>query len=377
MIARSPTGWTRTPFGRLLLGIACISLCSSRVLAQPAQFKFWSSAPMAEYRAILEAYQDGEVEDAIALLLESKNQGRGMVELAARVHTSAPDDEVADLLATAAMLHTDTAAIHGLEGRPQDVWPHLEAARRWVDLLEPGPSPRGSFRRRWYLGAGLLLVEQARLGDALRHLDHARRVLPDDVEVLTAMGWIYERFALAPVTMQPSARRSRATAMTARSALLNKETDLKEAADRFSAALAVDPAAPEPALRLARIRFLQGEAADARGRLIELAGRSVPAEVGYVVRLLLGRLDERDGKPDEARARYEQALALVPAGQSAMLALAALEHAVGRPEGVGNRLDAALTEPDDRAEDPWATYLNGALRRGRAIRNALRAEVSR
>lgn len=361
----------------LLVSVAALGSPLNGVDAQVDQIRFWSSAPVAEYRAIVEAYQDGEIDGAISLLLESKGQGRGIVELAMRAQASAPDPAIADLLAAAAMLHTDTAAIAGVERRPQDVLPHLDVARQWVDLFEPGAPASGSFRGRWYVAAGLLLVEQARLGDALRHLEIAHRALPANVDVLTTTAWIYERFALAPALLTPS-RRPRPLGAIVQSAIARKDGDLKEAASRLTLALGVDALAPEAGLRLARVRLLQGQTDEGRRRLIELSGRPIPPPLGYVARLLLGRLDERDGRIDDGRARYEQAVELVPDGQSARMALARLQHAAGQREGADDTLAAILTSTqDDDRVDPWAAYLNGPLRRGRELRSALRAEVSR
>lgn len=367
----------RARIGLALLSIVWLSARPHSDSTQTDPSRFWSTTGATEYRAIVEAYQDGEVEAAISLLLESKGQGRDVVDAAARTHSSAPEPAIADLLAAAAMLHTDAAAVLAVEGRPQDVVPHLDVARRWLDLLEPSSPPAQSFRRRWYVGAGLLLVEQARVADAIRHLDLALRILPGDVDVLTTAAWIYERFALAPALPMPS-RRPRPLGAAANGAIARREGDLKEAASRLTAALATDALAPEAGLRLARVRLLQGQADEARRRLLELTGRSIPPEMDYVARLLLGRLTERDGQIDEARSRFEQAVALVPDGQSARMALAALQHAAGQRDLAGATLDAVLVPRDDETrEDPWAAYMNGPLRRGREIRNALRAEVSR
>ena len=182
-----------------------------------------------------------------------------------------------------------------------------------------GPGSRGgagSFRRRWYLAAGLLVLTREGFIPAIEFLEDASRTVPDDVALLTTTGWLKERLALAAVYVRgmPLVAIRRA-----------KERELTAAAEWLRQALEVDPEAPEAAVRLARIQMLLGDDDAAETGLTRLVDRTdLSPDHAYLSRLLLGRLYEDREEPDRAVPLYEEASAILPRSQSVWVALARL-----------------------------------------------------
>ena len=233
----------------------------TRPLARSSQSEFWFIPDIAPYRALVELYRDGRTAEAIEELLTlGRTQVRRTVDAVrgrdgGRAGPDANPSLNERLFRLAAMLHTDAAEALWSTGRQQDALFHVDIARQWADVEGATPSAPGSFRRRWYLAAGLLVFERGGWGPALVYFDRACEALPDDAPLLTIAAWLHERFALAPV-VAPGRETGLLDARRA------KRRNLSEAARRLTAALAAEPSASEAALRLASVRTLLGETAD-------------------------------------------------------------------------------------------------------------------
>lgn len=349
----------------------------TRPRARSSQSEFWFTPDIAPYRALVELYRDGRPEEAIyGLLRLGRTEVRRTVDAvrdrdAGRAGPDANPSLNERLFRLAAMLHTDAAEASWSTGRQQDALFHVDIARRWADVEGVTPSSAGSFRRRWYLAAGLLVFEQGGWGPALAYFDRACEALPDDAPLLTTAAWLHERFALSPVAVPGDARET--GLLDAQRA---KRRSLSEAARRLTAALAAEPSASEAALRLARVRTLLGETADARSLLTGLIDRpDLPSPHAYLARLFLGRLHEQSGDATRAAALYREAAARVPRGQAARVALGQLLYAAGDWRAAADAINPALISGQGAdGIDPWVDYLLGTGS-GPALREELRAEV--
>ena len=290
----------------------------------------------------------------------------------------------------AAMLHTDTA---------DALWPtdvglalsHIEMARHWARFSETylEETWNGSrFRRRWTLAAGLLLVErgayEGSIEPAREYFDRASEDLSDDIPILTASAWLEQRVALAavpiasagPVPLHNSGRGRLPSVPGRTGPVPAKQRFLASAAERVTSALEQDPDAVAPALRLGRIRTIQGRKDDGRQVLEVLVSRvSLSSADAYLAQLFLGRLLETENDLTRAADLYSDAIALLPGPRSARMALAQLRYAAGDARAAADLLEASLERgPLELDSDPWAEYLGAYLDLGPILRDELRAE---
>jgi tetratricopeptide (TPR) repeat protein len=358
--------------------MATVILSALLAMAVPAagqpQNPRTTGAEVAQYREIVGAYRNGRIMEAIREI-ETLPSGVLSDDLKA---TAAAYRRNPQLLApgiderflrAAALLHTDTAAHLWPTSRPQAL-KHLDIARFWAD--EVGTL----FRPRWYLAAGLLLVnlgvEKRGVNEAIEFFDRACVAVPGDAPLLIASAWLNERTALAPGTWDQMPRD-----WVISGVIRGKRMYLEEAARRLTAALAADPSATEAALRLGRVRMLLGDTAKAQSVLSDVMNRPgiLPAQA-YLARLLLGRAREQAGDAAGAESLYRAAALLVPAAQSARMALADRRYASGDPPDAADAIESVLAAGADRdVRDPWNDYLIDHLARGEALLVALRGEA--
>lgn len=328
------------------------------------------------YQLALDMYAAGRYREALEELLASGAQGlRAGASEMERLNEAAQkvqrlSESAQNQAAVAAMLHTDAVDVLWRHDRSLAMR-HLNLARRWAGLTSMAP---GVFGRRWYLAAGLLLTEHGSrendVGPALAHFDMACRAIEGDVPLLTTAAWLEERTALAPAVWNS---RSDPFALRVRS---EKTRYLEKASGRLVAALAVEPLAPQPALRLGRIRMVLGDVAGARSALEPLLERpELPPSDAYLTRLFLGRALEQSGETTRAGVMYGDAIARVPHAASARLALARLLYLDGDGGAAIDALDPALVARDG-PDDPWAEYLVRNLEIGARLRDELRRAVS-
>ena len=143
---------------------------------------------------------------------------------------------------------------------------------------------------------------------------------------------------------------------------------------RDLAALASDPVVGVDAeIRLAEL-YLVGERFD---RALEHARRALyrtdHAETAYLARFIAGRALERANRVSEAASEYATALESLPNGQSATLALAAIQSTTGDASVALRRVERAvqLASNTERA-DPWRTLPYGEWRHLASLTDELR-----
>jgi tetratricopeptide (TPR) repeat protein len=130
---------------------------------------------------------------------------------------------------------------------------------------------------------------------------------------------------------------------------------LAQAGELFTRALKQRPELTVAALHLGRIRMLQGNSAEATP-LFRSALADVDPAVRYLASLFLGSLEERDGRFDVAEKLYREALALIPYGQSAPLALSELLSRTGKETDARQVLAARLLRMNTDVLEPFWAY---------------------
>jgi len=229
---------------------------------------------------------------------------------------------------------------------------HLEFARALL-LKMTDPGLQAEFARRWYAASAAELALRRQFAELSVHLDHARRLLPDDPEVLVASGYLHEILA-GPVAQ--AALRERPSILVG-----ERRANLGEAQRYFQRALSKSPGLAEARLRLGRVLGLQGRHEHA---LVELRRALEDAEdrtQSYYAFLFLGRSAEALGRLDAARGDFERASVLFPLAQSPRLALSRLAIEGGDEREARRVLDGALDTPavDGETSDPWWVYDRG------------------
>ena len=345
---------------------------------QALQSDFWFTGELVPYRAFVEAYRDRRVDEAVAGVRAVEPEViHALIDRVggpdARPTGTDRDPALNEqLFRAAAMLHVDVADRLWSSGLERAASDQIEVALRWANISARDPEPVGSFRRRWFLGVAWLAFERGGWQDGVSFTDLAGEILPDDVRLLTVAAWLNEGLALSPVN--PGEVESSGLSQIQRA----KRSALLAAARKAGAALRVTPAATEAALRLARVRMLLGQGESVRELLTAVMHRTgVPLAHAYLARLLLGRWHLQTEEFHAAERLFREAIALLPEGQAARVALAQLLDTQG-----DRRAAAVVLEPILRADpgggfiDPWVDYLLGAGT-GPNVREALRREVRR
>ncbi len=267
----------------------------------------------------------------------------------------------------AAMLETETAFS---SRQPEGVGARLDYADQWLSLAERVESRADSrtFRRQWSLAVGQWLTAQGVPAAAGRFLANAATRFSGDPEIHLALGTALESVALS-LGVDPAAPESAAAAVRQQ-----YDTAISAAKAALERAATSKPAAPEAALRLARVHVLQR--ADERAvPLLEAARQpGAPAPVAYVAALLLGEIQARRGQLPAARALFEEARRLFPGAQSADLADARVLQSAGQAAAAATLLETMLGRSGPAA-DPWRRYPLGfadVTKQVAALREAVR-----
>jgi tetratricopeptide (TPR) repeat protein len=131
---------------------------------------------------------------------------------------------------------------------------------------------------------------------------------------------------------------------------------LSRALEAYQEAARAPELAAEAHLRIGRIHALQEDPKQAREQLEPLAESGHPPFIKYLALLLLGKVDERDKKPDAAVAKYRAALTLFPTSQAPFIALSRLADERGDLAGARDWLERSFALTTSRRVDPWWLY---------------------
>jgi len=212
---------------------------------------------------------------------------------------------------------------------------------------------RSAFLHGWYL-----------MWEAFRHayvhlpvpspldfLDEALKAFPDDPEMLLAAG---SRSELAWWTADANRHRN------VEKAAMNTDAMLVKARDYFRRGVAGDPAGFELRLRLVRVLLALGGLDDAAKVAAGPQWSPTDPALVYLARLFEGELRERQGDYEAAARAYDEAIAKASQAQSARIARAHLEHAMGsRAQAAAMAIGAMSAASTDN--DPWWLYNRGLV----------------
>ena len=369
------TSMTRTSFATaaLLLTLSATVAPSAGRLQEP------STAD------VLDRYAAGRVQEAVMAVATIPNltlfTARYPSEALAWVGTG--DDAVRRRRAAA------TFVLELTRSRLDSDWRLLRDIMEWTcaDLRAAGPAD--DFERAWH-DAALALAGRARdriwlLGDvpylpgqkpprrregseSPAHLLHVAERLPESpsIRLEWIMAWTWGRDR-EPTRNVEAGRIP--VILGRRERQLDAVAALKPLTD--------DPVVgAEASLRVAYLQFLLNDHPGALARASGVAAKSAPPAARYVAHVIAGRALEAMQQREPARGAYERALTVVPAAESASLALAALRLTSDDGADTSALIDRALVRTRD-GDDPWRLFLYGSFRYWPDRLRALRTEAAR
>ena len=235
---------------------------------------------------------------------------------------------------------------------------HWEIARMLLDnvrstrITNPAPK-RDAFVRTWYVATNTWM--QFNVHYDTSHLEGARRLFPDDRDILFLFAAQHEIYAT------PRMQNVIKTVALPRGFTLDPYVhgdELREARDMYRRALKIAPGFAEARLRLGRVLALQHNFSEAE-RELRLARESLDDEENrYFAALFLGAVEEALGRFDAAEQSFTEAEAQFPLAQSPMLCLAELASRRGDRRAALDRLRVLFVLPaaSDSRRDPWWVY---------------------
>ena len=254
---------------------------------------------------------------------------------------------------------------------------HLDVARLLLDGVGPVPG-RDEAVRAWYRAIAMLLEHHHYYSDAVPHLEHARKIFPDDAALQMDSGCVYEALA-APAIQSFVQNAVLPTGTTVR--VDSARTNWQRAERFFRRSVELDGTSAEGRLRLGRVTGLLGRHEDAAAHLERAAALAGDAQTRYYADLFLGAEQQALGRFDLARARLERAADLYPQAQSPHLALSQLARRQGDRTAALRAIQKLLDLGPAQygRDDPWWSYHDGPMgdhdERLAAARAALFVEV--
>jgi tetratricopeptide (TPR) repeat protein len=231
---------------------------------------------------------------------------------------------------------------------------------------------------RAQLGAAAVLVPN----DPLVLFDRANYAemqgMPESQILLSAEDIAAQRATLGPPMRNTLMAQSDAAKRTG---VRPANVENAEAERLFRSALAIDPRLVEARVRLARLLQDRGRHAEAAAELalsLSSPERSDPV-VTFYAHLFAGRTDRALGRLETAAAHFQDALALFPNAQSALLGasqIAVLRADVEAALGALRQLDVSNASADRRT-DPWWAYSIGLGRNADVLLAAMWANARR
>jgi tetratricopeptide (TPR) repeat protein len=251
--------------------------------------------------------------------------------------------------------------------------PHWQLAMDLLDALPAAPQ-RDAIVARWYRAIGAYFAQQHNFADALRHFERARRVVPDDPDVLFGEACFQETLGsprvqnLQRVTTLPNGMMIMGVA--------SARTHHQRAEGLLKRALGARPGFVDARLRLGRVLTEQQQHDAALSQFAQVVAESRDPVLTYYAHLFAGDAALALGRTAESRASYERALASHPHSQSAKLGLGAALRAAGdRAAAFEAVMATVMVPPDERDtdDDPWWEYYEGDAANVELLLHNLRA----
>lgn len=215
-----------------------------------------------------------------------------------------------------------------------------------VDATKPNPQ-QDAMVRGWYQATTMWMQRQGQ--HDLQHLEAGLTLFPDDALLLFLSGCEYESYASDAIQVSlDSSNRASATVHSARD-------ELRQAAGAFAHSQQIRPSA-ETQLHRGHVQAELGEPADALETLGTIAEPFSTTSLQYLFEMFTGDTLERMNRLSDAVRAYERARALIPAAQSAAIALS---QAHLRADSLVSARDSAArlwAAPSDNIQDPWWDY---------------------
>jgi hypothetical protein len=244
-------------------------------------------------------------------------------------------------------------------------------ARTLLDLVAPIPAD-DTFIGIWYHATTAYMLQQGEFGEALPHLEHAAKVLPNDALVAFDRACVAESFAMnqfqqllsddGASLVFSSGRFARAPA--GRPDIPNASDANAQARALYERAIALNPSLVEAHVRLAHELEIAGDYTAAAGQVRDALALSPPADVAFYAHLFGARAANALGHDADAEGHVRAALALYPSAGSALVAASQTALHRADPGTAVERLGRLAEPPPANSQglDPWRQYIFGAGR---------------
>jgi inner membrane protein len=333
---------------------------STQDRAQRPEDSSSETRPSAPYTEAVEKYLRGEFKQALAALsamsqAEVRNQERDLKK----------DPR---LLQAAAMLHTEAAQTEILDDPIAQF--HLSRARHLVTELRT-IQPSGEFQRGWYLLASAILQGSKSVANADDLLEEARRLFPQDAELLISTGAAFE-LRSASYGIRAEQR------MSSRAREIEPDAEIRRAfqsaARYLNEAATLEPELDEAHLRLGRVLHQLGQIDRAAGELDAVRRHARDGSFKYLAAIFDAALESTKRRPQRAAELYKEALEILPA-QSAFVGLSHSYYELGRADDAAQALESVF-RLTAKQPDPWFAYLAGDAWHTDSRLKAMRALVT-
>jgi tetratricopeptide (TPR) repeat protein len=305
------------------------------------------ASPSRRYADVIELYRTSEarlpaLKDLAALSETDVALGRDALLTAFDSKEPAQVLRAAAAMRVAVLLHTEQAFSERTRGNTLEVRHQINFALVYIERLA-SRDPASPFVRKWWLMVIAFCHQVFAVADARQFADRARKSVGDSPELYLAMGATDE----LEWTQRHEADGSPYF-----------KGDLKEAERAYRSALAAQPDLVEARVRLGRVLTLRGDPEAVK--VLEGIGDGADEGFRYLARLFEGDDFERRGDLAEAERRYLAAIPLMPAVQSAHVALAHLRHSMGARAKAAEEVEITTRDrvTADTA-DPWFWYARG------------------
>lgn len=371
-----------------LLAAICI-LLPAAAHPQPKR-----EALLAEWRAAVASHKTGTLDDAAERIGTWSSADLRQVYAALQLQLRAHTVETDRLLILGAMLHADIAILsprRAITIVPGDrfVSQSVDGRDSGQQVREPGWEFSGQLLadvsrtpdlqfivKLWFRATASHMLKYAHLADLGTHLDLARRLFPDDPDLMFDTGCFYE--SLASPRAQAAIADTFLTSGRVRVEVAPLGSTLEKADTWYSRVLAVAPGHQEARVHRGRVRILRGRARDAIADLAAVSNAVTEPYVKYNALLFLGGAYEALERTDEARKAYERAAALYIYAQSPRIALSRLATRRGDMPAAQRHIREVLRLAPDAPDrgDPFWSYYDGSGRVAAALMSSLRDAVA-
>lgn len=333
---------------------------------------------LTDYHRLIASYRAGKTSPVLELMEWAPRQVLAVVDGIERSGDPLRPWEPARF-AAAAWMHTD-AALRCIAGGDRDgVSVQLDAATR---VLHSGGDRTTAVARRWYFAVVRHLRDRQWLATAEKLLELGRERMPEDPVVLRESGMLAEFLATDP-TIPPAragldgipATRAEVPAGGPFAAMAQRRGRYLQGAERWlRRSLDLEPSSVECRLHLGRVASLLERA---EGSQLLDGLRASERSHAYLAEVFLGASAERAGDLALAESRYRAAIARLPEGHAACIALCRVLRVAGRSDEARALLAASVARPAGTRREPWWWYFYEAPGLAAARMEARREEARR